>query len=51
MGSPFKTADDYLNATGTLHSFTGHPGTAAVFLAISAGLTVFFLIKSFTMHH
>ena len=51
MGSPFKTATDYLNATGTLHSFTGHPGTTAVFLGISVALTVYFLVKSYTMHH
>jgi hypothetical protein len=51
MGSPFKTAAEYLNATGTLHSFTGHPVTAGVFLAIGAGLTVWFLVKAFTIHH
>ncbi len=28
MGSPFKTAQAYLDATGTLHSFTGHSATA-----------------------
>jgi hypothetical protein len=51
MGSPFKTADDYLNATGTLHSFTGHPGTVAVFLVIAAGLTIYTLVKSYQIHH
>jgi hypothetical protein len=51
MGSPFKTAQDYLNATGTLHSFTGHPGTATIFLLISVALTIYFLVKSFTIHH
>ena len=51
MGSPFKTAAEYLNATGTLHSFTGHPVTTGVFLVIGVGLTVWFLIKSFTIHH
>ena len=51
MGSPFATADEYLNATGTLHSFTGHPGTATVFLVISVALTVYFLIKAYTIKH
>lgn len=51
MGSPFSTASAYLNATGTLHSFTGHPTTTAVFLIISVILTGWFLVKSFTIHH
>jgi hypothetical protein len=51
MGSPFKTAEDYLNATGTLHSFTGHPGTTTVVLILSALVTLYFLYKSFTIHH
>lgn len=51
MGSPFKTADDYINATGTLHSFTGHPGLSTIFLVISCVLTVYFLYKSFTIKH
>jgi hypothetical protein len=51
MGSPFKTADDYLNATGTLHSFTGHPVTTGVALAISVALTIYFLYKAYTVRH
>lgn len=49
MGSPFKTADAYDNATGTLHSFTGHPALTAITLLISVVLTVYFLYKSFNM--
>jgi hypothetical protein len=51
MESPFKTADDYLNATGTLHSFTGHPGSATLMLILSVLVTLYFLYKSFTIHH
>jgi len=51
MGSPFKTADEFIAATGTLHSFTGHPGTATVVLIISAVLTVYFLIRAYTIKH
>ena len=51
MGSPFKTAADYLNATGTLHSFTGHPGSASLTLALSVIVTLYFLYRSFTIHH
>ena len=51
MGSPFKDAAEYLNATGTLHSFTGHPGTATAFLIISVLLTVWFMVKSFKIKH
>ncbi len=51
MGSPFATAADYLNATGTLHSFTGHPGSATVCLVISVGLTIYFLVKAYTIKH
>jgi hypothetical protein len=49
MGSPFKTADEYINATGTLHSFTGHPVTVGITLAISVALTVYFLYKSYNV--
>jgi hypothetical protein len=49
MGSPFKTADQYLNATGTLHSFTGHPAMVGICLVISVALTAYFLYKSFNM--
>lgn len=51
MGSPFKTAEDYLNATGALHSFVGHPGTAGIFLIIAALLTLYFLIMAFVIKH
>jgi hypothetical protein len=51
MGSPFTTADEYLNATGTLHSFTGHPGLSAIFIIASCVLTVYFLYKAFTIQH
>lgn len=49
MGSPFKTANDYLNATGTLHSFTGHPVTTTITLIIAVALTVYFLYYSFNV--
>jgi hypothetical protein len=49
MGSPFKTADEYINATGTLHSFTGHPVSVGITLAISVVLTIYFLYKSYNM--
>ena len=51
MGSPFKDAQAYLDATGTLHSFTGHTATATVFLILSVILTGYFLVKAFTIHH
>ena len=51
MGSPFTSAQAYLDATGTLHSFTGHPVTAAVFIVLSVAVTGWFLVKSFTIHH
>jgi hypothetical protein len=51
MGSPFKTADDYVNATGTLHSFTGHPVTTGVTLVISVALTIYFLYVAYTVRH
>jgi hypothetical protein len=51
MGSPFKTAADYLNATGPLHSFTGHPGTTAVFTVIAFALTIYTLVRAYQIHH
>ena len=51
MGLPFKTAQAYLDATGTLHSFTGHPATVTVVLILSVILTGYFLVRSFTIHH
>ena len=51
MGSPFKGAQAYLDATGTLHSFTGHPATVTVVLILSLILTGYFLVKAFTTHH
>ena len=49
MGSPFKTADAYDNATGTLHSFTGHPALVAICLVLSVMITVYFLYKAYTL--
>lgn len=51
MGSPFKTAEEYLGATGPMHSFTGHSATTTIVLLISLALTCWFLYKAFTMHH
>jgi hypothetical protein len=51
MGSPFNTAEEYLGATGPMHSFTAHPATATVFLLISLALSCWFLYKAFTLHH
>ena len=51
MGSPFSTAEEYIAATGTLHSFSGHPTTVAVALVISFALTCYFLYRSFTIQH
>lgn len=47
MGSPFKTADEYVNATGTLHSFTGHPTSVAITLGLSVLVTIYFLYKAY----
>jgi hypothetical protein len=51
MGSPFKTAAEYVGATGPLHSFVGHPTSVTVTLAISFLLTCYFIYKSFTIKH
>jgi len=51
MGSPFNSAQAYLDTHGTLHSFTGHPATAAVFIILSLAVTGWFIVKSFTIHH
>lgn len=51
MGSPFKTATEYLNATGTLHSFTGHAALTTVVLIVGVLLTLYFLVKSLTIKH
>ena len=47
MGSPFKDANAYINATGTLHSFTGHPAAVTTCMVISVLLTCYFLVKAF----
>lgn len=47
MGCPFKDANAYINATGTLHSFTGHPVSTGICLTISVLLTCYFLVKAF----
>lgn len=51
MGSPFKGAEDYIAATGTIDSFTGHPLTATIALVLSALLTVYFLYASYKINH
>jgi hypothetical protein len=51
MGSPFKGAEDYLAATGPLHSFTDHPTVAAVTIIIAALLTCYFLVRAYTIRH
>jgi hypothetical protein len=51
MGSPFTSAQAYLDATGTLHSFTGHPALSAIFIVAGVVLTGYFLVKAFTIHH
>jgi hypothetical protein len=51
MGSPFKGAEDYLAATGTIDSFTGHPMTATIALVLSAVLTLYFLYASYKINH
>jgi hypothetical protein len=51
MGSPFKGAEDYLAATGTIDSFTGHPLVATIVIILSAVLTCWFLYKAFTISH
>jgi hypothetical protein len=51
MGSPFKGAEDYIAATGTIDSFTGHPTTAAIVLVLSFVLTCYFLYASYKITH
>jgi hypothetical protein len=51
MGSPFKGAEDYLAATGTIDSFTGHPLSATIALVLSAALTVYFLYAAYKIKH
>ena len=50
MGSPFANAQDYINATGLVDSFAGHPVAATVCLILSVVVTVYFLYKTFTIH-
>lgn len=50
MGSPFTTASAYVNATGLIDSFSGHPVDAAVCIVLSVVVTVYFLYKTFTIH-
>jgi hypothetical protein len=49
FGSPFKGAEDYVAATGTLHSFTNYPGSATVTLILAAVLTLYFLVRAYTI--
>jgi hypothetical protein len=51
MGSPFKGAEEYLAATGTIDSFTGHPMSATIALVLSAALTVYFLYAAYKIKH
>ncbi len=51
MGSPFKGADDYLAATGTFHSFVGHPATATVTLILAFALMCYFIYASYKITH
>jgi hypothetical protein len=51
MGSPFKGADDYLAATGTIHSFTGHPVTATITLIMAFLLSCYFLYETYKITH
>lgn len=50
MGSPFANAQDYINATGLVDSFAGHPLAATVCLILSVIVTIYFLYKTFTIH-
>lgn len=51
MGSPFKTAAEYLAATGRLDSFVGHPLSVTITLIISVVLTVYFIYASYVISH
>ncbi len=51
MGSPFKSADEYMNATGLLHSFTNSPTLATIVLIVAVVLTLYFLYAAFTIRH
>jgi len=51
MGSPFKTAEEYIGASGTIHSFTGHPAAVAFCLVVAVLLTVYFLYRAYAIHH
>jgi len=51
MGSPFDGAQPYINASGLVDSFTGHPIAAGVCLVLSVIVTGLFIYKSFTIHH
>jgi hypothetical protein len=51
MGSPFKGAKDYLAATATIDSFTGHPLSATITLILAFALTCYFLYASYTISH
>lgn len=51
MGSPFNTAQAYIDASGVVHSFSGDPIAIGVCLLLSVAVTALFLYKSFTIHH
>lgn len=50
IGSPFATAQAYVNATGLIDSFAGHPVAATFCLVFSVAVTGYFLYKTFTIH-
>jgi hypothetical protein len=51
MGSPFKGAEDYLAATGPIHSFTGHPASATITLILAFALSCYFLYETYKITH
>ncbi|XSG83007.1 MAG: hypothetical protein ACPW61_04305 [Methyloligella sp. ZOD6] len=50
MGSPFDTAEGYVNAEGAFHSFVGSPFLGTICLILSVLITLWFLYRSFTLH-
>jgi hypothetical protein len=51
MGSPFKTADEYLNATGTLHSFAHAPVLTGICIVLVVLIPVAIIAKSYFIKH
>ena len=50
MGSPFKGAEDYLAATGTIDSFTGHPLSATIVLVLRLGVDLLVSLQGLHDH-